>query len=140
MRTLRQLLGSWQKGDRMVPATFRPPNRADSRVLLLDRPSVATAEIRLAVRGLAQSDRDAFAASILARILRDRWQTSLPDLSSIFVQLEAHSLPGSFVLGVSPPPASAPKAIPSAQESMRSFQGTEPTAGEGDGARPDRPT
>jgi len=137
MRTLRQLLGSWQKGDRMVPATFRPPNRADSRVLLLDRPSVATAEIRLAVRGLAQSDRDAFAASILARILRDRWQTSLPDLSSIFVQLEAHSLPGSFVLGASTPIASAAKAISSAQEVMRSLAGTGPTAGEVERARAD---
>ncbi|PYS34437.1 MAG: hypothetical protein DMF75_06485 [Acidobacteria bacterium] len=137
MRTLRQLLGSWQKGDRMVPATFRPPNRADSRVLLLDRPSVATAEIRLAVRGLAQSDRDAFAASILARILRDRWQTSLPDLSSIFVQLEAHSLPGSFVLGASTPTASAAKAISSAQEIMRSLAGTGPTAGEVERARAD---
>jgi len=137
MRTLRQLLGSWQKGDRMVPATFRPPNRADSRVLLLDRPSVATAEIRLAVRGLAQSDRDAFAASILARILRDRWQTSLPDLSSIFVQLEAHSLPGSFVLGASTPTASAAKAISSAQEVMRSLAGTGPTAGEVERARAD---
>jgi len=135
MRTLRHLLGSWQKGDRMVPATFRPPNRADSRVLLLDRPSVATAEIRLAVRGLAQSDRDAFAASILARILRDRWQTSLPDLSSIFVQLEAHSLPGSFVLGASVPTASAAKAISSAQEIMRSLAGTGPTAGEVERAR-----
>ena len=135
MRTLRQLLGSWQKGDRMVPATFRPPNRADSRVLLLDRPSVATAEIRLAVRGLAQSDRDAFAASILARILRDRWQTSFPDLSSIFVQLEAHSLPGSFVLGASTPTASAAKAISSAQEIMRSLAGTGPTAGEVERAR-----
>ncbi len=137
MRTLRQLLGSWQKGDRMVPATFRPPNRADSRVLLLDRPSVATAEIRLAVRGLAQSDRDAFAASILARILRDRWQTSLPDLSSIFVQLEAHSLPGSFVLGASTPTASAAKAISSAQEVMRSLAATGPTAGEVERARAD---
>jgi zinc protease len=137
MRTLRQLLGPWQKGDRMVPATFRPPNRADSRILLLDRSSATTAEIRLAVRGLAQSDRDLFAASVLGRILRDRWQALLPDLSSIFVRHEAHSLPGSFVLGASAPTASAAKAISSAQESMRALAGTGPAASEVERARGD---
>jgi len=137
MRTLRQLLGPWQKGDRMVPATFRPPNRADSRVLLVDQSSATTAEIRLAVRGLAQSDRDALAASVLARIFRDRWQTLRPDLSSIFVHHEAHSLPGSFVLGASGPTASAAKAISSAQEVMRSLAGTGPTPLEVERARGD---
>jgi len=137
MRTLRQLLGPWQKGDRMVPATFRPPNRADNRVLLLDQSSVTTAEIRLAVRGLAQSDRDAPAASVLARIFRDRWQKSLPDLSSTFVHHEAHSLPGSFVLGGAAPTASAAKAIASAQEIMRTLAGTGPTIAEVERARGD---
>src|SRR5438105_3533778 len=137
MRTLRQLLGPWQKGDRMVPATFRPPNRADSRVLLVDQSSATTAEIRLAVRGLAQSDRDALATSVLARIFRDRWQILRPDLSSIFVHHEAHSLPGSFVLGASGPTASAAKAISSAQEVMRSLAGTGPTPSEVERARGD---
>ena len=137
MRTLRQLLGPWQKGDRMVPATFRPPNRADSRILLLDQSSATTAEIRLAVRGLAQSDRDALAASVLARAFRDRWQTFLPDLSSTFVHHEAHSLPGSFVLGASVPTASAAKAIASGQEVMRSLAGTGPTAADVERARGD---
>src|SRR3989441_1735709 len=136
MRTLRQLLGPWQKGDRIVPATFRPPNPADSRVLLLDQSSVTTAEIRLAVRGLAQSDRDALAAAVLARIFRGRWQTSLPDLT-IFVRHEAHSLPGSFVLGAATPTASAAKAISSAQEVMRTLAGTGPTAAEVERARGD---
>jgi len=137
MRALRQLLGPWQKGDRMVPSTFRPPNRADSRVLVLDQSSATTAEVRLAVRGLAQSDRDAFAASVLARIFRDRWQTLLPDLSSILVHHEAHSLPGSFVLGASGPAPSAAKAISSAQEVMRSLAGTGPTTAELERARGD---
>src|SRR2546427_6706372 len=137
MRTLRQLLGPWQKGDRVVPATFRPPNKTDSRVLLLDHSSVTTAEIRLAVRGLAQSDRDAFAALVLARIFRDRWQTSRPDLSSIFVRHEARSMPGPFVLGALAPTASAAKAISSAQEVMRSLAGTGPTAAEVERARGD---
>ena len=137
MRALRQLLGPWQKGDRMVPSTFRPPNRADSRVLLLDQASATTAEIRLAVRGLAQSDRDALAAAVLARIFRDRWQTLLPDLSSTFAHHEAHSLPGSFVLGASGPTSSAAKAISSAQEVMRSLAGSGPTASEVERARGD---
>ena len=67
-RTLRQLLGPWQKGDRLVPATFRQPSAPDVRVLVVNQTGATKAEIRLAVRGLARSDRDATAASILAQI------------------------------------------------------------------------
>src|SRR5881394_4114445 len=74
MRALRQLLGPWQKGDRIVPATFRQPGAVDDRVLLIDAPAATNVEVRLAVGGLSRSDADAMTASVLARIARNRWQ------------------------------------------------------------------
>jgi zinc protease len=129
-RALRQLLGPWQKGDRLVPATFRQPNPPDARVLLLNQPGATRAEIRLAVRGLARSDRDATAASILAQIMLERWQAASTDLSQAFVRNDAHTLPGSFVLGASVPTVSASKAVSAAQQIIRSLAQTGPTAAE----------
>lgn len=135
LRTLRQLIGPWQKSDRTVPATFRQPLAPDARVLLLNQPDATSAEIRLAVRGLARSDRDAAAATLLAQIVRNRWQAALPDLSSAFVRHEAHALPGSFILGASAPTASAAKAIAAAQQVLRTLAQNGPTAAELDSAR-----
>lgn len=134
-RTLRQLLGPWQKGDRMVPATFRQPTGPDTKVLLVNQPGATSAEIRLAVRGLARSDRDADAASILAQITRERWQAASTNLSAAFVRHDAHVLPGSFVLGASVPTASAAKAVTAAQETIRSMAQNGPTLAELDRAR-----
>ena len=135
LRALRQLLGPWQKGDRAVPLTFRQPNAPDSRVLAVNQPGVTTADVRLAVRGLARSDRDAAAASMLALIAHDRWQAASPELSSAFVRHEAHALPGLFVLGASVPTASASKAISSGRQVLRSLAQTGPTATELEKAR-----
>lgn len=129
-RTLRQLLGPWQKGDRLVPATFRQPNAPDVRVLVVNQAGATKAEIRLAVRGLARSDRDAATASILAQITRERWQAASTDLSQAFVRHNAHALPGSFVLGASVPTALASKAVSTAQQIIRSLAQTGPTAAE----------
>jgi len=130
MRTLRQLIGPWQKSDRTVPATFRQPSPPDARVLVLNRSGASSAEIRLAVRGLARSDRDAAAATLLSQIVRARWQTAVPALSSTFVRHEAHTLPGSFVMGASAPNASAAKALTAAQEILRALAQNGPTAAE----------
>jgi zinc protease len=135
MRTLRQLIGPWQKADRTVPATFRQPAAPDARVLLLNQADATSAQVRLAVRGLARSDRDAAAASVLAQIVRARWQAALPDLSSTFTRHEAQALPGVFVLGASAPTASASKAITAAQQVLQALAQTGPTAVELDGAR-----
>lgn len=134
-RTLRQLLGPWQKGDRLVPATFRQPNAPDARVLVVNQTGATTAEIRLAVRGLARADRDAAAATLLAQIARERWLAASPDLSQAFVRHDAHALPGSFVLGASVPNASVSKAIAAAQQTIRSLAQTGPTVAELDRAR-----
>ena len=135
LRALRQLLGPWQKGDRAVPLTFRQPNAPDSRVLAVNQPGATTADVRLAVRGLAHSDRDAAAASMLALIARDQWQAASPELSSAFARHEAHALPGLFVLGASVPTASASKAISSGQQVLRALAQAGPTATELEKAR-----
>ena len=136
IRTLSQLLGPWNKGDRTVPPTFRQPDKPDPRVLVVNQPDATNTEIRLAVRGLARSDReDALAANALAQIVRDRWRAASSDVSSIFVNHEAHALPGLFVLGGSAPGASSSKAIPAAKQVMQSLGQGGPTAVELERAR-----
>lgn len=135
MRALRQLLGPWQKGTRTVPATFRQPNAPDTRILIVDHPGATKAELRLAVRGLARSDRDAEAASLLALVVRDRLRAISPDLANAFARHEAHDLPGVFVLGASVPSVVAAKAVSGAQDVMASLANTGPTALEFERAR-----
>ena len=121
MRALRQLLGPWLKGDRVVPSTFRQPNPPDARVLIVNQPETNSSEIRLAVRGLARSDRDASAAALLARIAHDRWLAIEPDMTSVSVRHEAHALPGIFILAATAPAASTARAISAAQQAIRSL-------------------
>ncbi|HEV2904939.1 MAG TPA: insulinase family protein, partial [Pyrinomonadaceae bacterium] len=135
MRALRQLLGPWGKSDRTIPSTFRHPGAPDTRVLVVDSPGATNAEIRLAIRGLARGDRDAVAAEVLALIIRDRWKTAAPDLTSVSVRDEAHVLPGIFVLSASTPTGNAAKATTAAQEIIKSLIQTGPTAQELEGAR-----
>ena len=135
MRAVRQLLGPWGQGDRVVPATFRQPDPPDARVLVVNQAGATSAEIRVAVRGLKRVDPDAPAAALLARIVRERWQAATPDLSSAFVRHETHALPGIFVIGASAPEASASKAIAAAREVMRSLAGAAPTLDEIERAR-----
>lgn len=126
-RALRQLLGPWEKGDRVVPATFRPPNTPDPRVLLVNQLDLKNAEIRFAVRGFARSDPDSAIAAVLARIIRERWQIASPDISAAFVRHDAHALPGSFVIGASVPTESAAKAIAAARQITQSLVQAGPT-------------
>jgi zinc protease len=126
MRAARQILGPWQKSERIVPATFRQPGPIDNHVLLIDQPA-NNAEVRLAVRGLSRSDPGALAAAVLAAIAGKRWQTAMPSLSAVSAQHEAHGLQGLFVLGGSVPTASAAKAIAAAKEAMKAIAESGPT-------------
>ncbi len=135
MRALRQLLGPWQQGNHVVPATFRQPNSPDARVLLIDQPGASRAEIRLAVRGFARSDRDAEAASVLALIVRDRLRASSSELATAFARHESHDLPGMFVLGASVPNGFAAKTLSNARDVIGSMAKTGPTALELERAR-----
>ncbi|MDX6613249.1 MAG: zinc protease [Blastocatellia bacterium] len=137
MRTLRQLLGNWRKSDRVVPPTFRQPEPPDARTLIVHRPGIQDAEIRLATRGLARADKDYLAANVLAAVARDRWQVALADISKapVFVRHEAHTVPGMFVLGTSVKNPNAAKALAAAQSVIRSLTATPPTATELEKAR-----
>ena len=130
MRDLRQLLGPWQKSDRIVPATFRPPGAVDDRILLIDRAADNNVEIRLAVRGLPISDADAIAASVLSAVARNRWQAKMPELSKAWVRYEPHALSGLFVFGANVPAASAAKAIAAAKNVIEELSKSDPSATE----------
>jgi zinc protease len=136
MRALRQLLGPWSKSDRIVPSSFRQPEPPDARVLVINQPNMTTAEVRIAVRGLARTDRDdPLVTGILARIVRDRWRAASPDLSSVSALHEAHTLPGIFVMSATTPIASASKAVASARQTILTLAETGPTAAEFERAR-----
>ncbi|MGZ8846061.1 MAG: M16 family metallopeptidase [Pyrinomonadaceae bacterium] len=121
LRALRQLLGPWQKSDRNIAATFRQPGAPDDRILLINQTGMNNAEVRVAVRGLARSDRDAGVTSILAQIARDRWQAAVPELSSASVRSEAHALPGMIIFSAGVPPTAAAKALAGAQDVMKTI-------------------
>lgn len=132
MRALKQLLGAWRRSDKRVPATFRQPEAADARTLLIDLPNTENVEIRLATRALSRSDKDNGAAMMLALLARDRWQAAFPELgkSPFFVRHESYLLSGMFVMGASVRAMEASRAIESARAVLRALTETPPTASE----------
>lgn len=130
MRALKQLLGNWRKSETVVPATFRQPEAADARTLIVDLPGTEAAEVRLAARGLARSDKDAAAATLLALAARDLWQARQPELgkTGFFVRHEARLLPGMFIMGASVPAAEAANTISKGREVLSTLMKTGATA------------
>ena len=130
MRALRQLLGNWRKSEQIVPSTFRQPAPPDPRTLVINAPGDESAELRLAVRGLARNDRDTPVAMLLAHMVQDRWEKAVPELTRarVFVRHEPRVMPGVFVIGASVRTESAAKAIKSAREVLRSIASQTVTA------------
>jgi predicted Zn-dependent peptidase len=126
MRALKQLLGNWRKSEAIVPATFRQPDAPDARPLIVDLPGTEAVELRLAARGLARSDNDSAAATLLALVARDLWQAQQPQLgkTGFFVRHEAHQLPGMFVMGASVPLAEAANTLLKAREVLNTLMKT----------------
>jgi hypothetical protein len=118
-----------------VPATFRQAAAVDPRVLIIDHNPSSSAEIRLAVRGLVRSDRDVAAASLLAAIIKERWQSADKEISSPVVVHEAHALNGMFMLSGNVPAPSAAKAISTAQAVMHAIAKEDPSVTELEAAR-----
>jgi zinc protease len=137
MRALRQLLGPWRKSEGIAPSTFKQPEALDTRTLIVDLPGTESAEVRVAVKGLARSDRDYAAAEVLALIARDRWPTLMPELkqSAFFVRHEAHFLPGIFIMGASVRATDASRALQTAQKVLQDLSTTPPTVAEFERAR-----
>lgn len=137
LRALRQLLGLWRKSEGIVPSTFKQPDTPNAQTLLVDFPGTESAEVRVAVRGLARSDRDYAAATVLALIARDRWQAAMPELkqSAFFVRHEAHVLPGIFIMGASVRATDAARALQTSQQVLQDLMKAAPTAAELERAR-----
>jgi predicted Zn-dependent peptidase len=131
MRALRQILGPWQKGDRIVPATFRQPGAVDDRVLVIDQPGSNTVQLRLAVRGLSRSDPDSMAQFLLMHLASTRWQAALPEISTTsYVRAEPHALSGMFMFAATVPPSSTAKAIAAAKKVMTELTEAAPSQAE----------
>jgi zinc protease len=132
MRALRQLLGAWRKSDHIVPTTFRQPDAADTRTMLIELPGAETAEIRLAVRGLARSDTEYPATTLLTLLARDRWQAAAPELgrSAFFVRHDAHVLPGIFMMGASVHTSAAASTLTAARNVLRTLASAPPSVAE----------
>jgi zinc protease len=137
MRIFRQYLGPWRRGDTVVPATFKQPAAPDARALVVEAPGATTAEVRLAARGLARSDRDRLAASALAAVARERWQAALKDAgaSNVSARHDPRAVGGLFQLGASVPASSAARAVEAAREVLRALASSQVTAAEIERAR-----
>jgi predicted Zn-dependent peptidase len=138
LRALRQFLGVWRKGDQVVPPTFRQPEPVDPRPLVVDFPGLPDAEVRVAVRGLARSERDAAAGAVLAELARTRWLAAAPELKgrAITVRHDARALGGTFLLGASvPSTAAAAQALEAARKVLESLAATAVPAEELESAR-----
>lgn len=136
MRALRQLLGPWRKSEQIIPATFRQPLAPDPRALVISG-GAETTELRLAVRGVARSDPDYYAASVLAKLAQHRWEALVTDLNKrpSFVRSESHILPGMFVMGASIPSQTVADALASAKKTLEALAATAVSPTEMDRAR-----
>jgi zinc protease len=138
MRTLRESFGAWRKSDRAVPATFRLPDPPDERTLVVGREGAGGVELRLAVRGLARTDRDMPAAQLLAALVRERWLAALPELRdrAAFARHEAYRENGIFRMGATlVTPAETAKALEAARAVLNNLAASAPTAAELESAK-----
>ena len=122
IRTVRQLLGPWRKSESIVPTTFTQPKAPDPHTLIVNVPG-PTSELRLAGRGLARSDSDFAAATVMARLTQHRWQAMAAELANqpLFVRSNGYVLPGSFVMGASVSSEKAADAVASARKVIESL-------------------
>ena len=132
LRALRQLLGVWRKSEQIVPTTFRQPQVPDAHTLIISGPTDQTAEIRIALRGLARSDADFSAASVLAVIAKHRLEEVIPELAKkpVFVRSEARVMPGMFVLGAPVNNVSVAGTIATARKMLDALSEAPPTSAE----------
>jgi zinc protease len=135
-RTVRQLLGPWRKSENIVPTTFTQPKAIDPRTLIVNVPGPAT-EVRFAVRGLARSDADFAAATVLARLAQHRWQAIAAELANqpVFARSEGYVLPGAFVMGTAVSTDKTADALANAKKVLESLVKTPATVAELDRAK-----
>jgi len=135
-RTVRQLLGPWRKSEKLVPTTFTQPKAVDPRTLIINVAGPTT-EVRLAVRGLARSDADFAASTVLARVAQHRWQAMAAELANqqVSVRSDAYVLPGMFVMGASVSSDKTADALTNAKKVLEALVNTPATVAEVDRAK-----
>lgn len=138
MRTMRESFGVWRKSDRAVPATFRLPDPPDERTLVVERAGASGVELRLALRGLARTDRDSPSAQVLAALALRRWLAAVPELKdrAAFARHEAYREAGIFRMGATlATPAEAARALEAARAVLRDLSAGAPLQSELDAAK-----
>lgn len=96
LRASRRYFGAWLKADRKIPATFREPDEPEADAATTGTPS---GTLRIATRGVARADADFGASMIYAAILETRLR-SLAASGTAFVRSDAHTLRGTFLVGM----------------------------------------
>jgi zinc protease len=139
MRTFRQFLGAWRKSESVSPSTFTQPGAPDPRALVVAAPDAREAEVRVAARGVARSDRDRAAATLLASVARERWRAALADSnpSNLSARHDSYTAGGVFALSATVPSASAARAVESAREVLRALAAAPVAAAELERAKRD---
>ncbi len=94
-RAARRYFGGWVKADTNIPATFRIPEKPDEKLQILDAKRENTSELRFAMRGIARSDKNYYAAEIVKAILEKRLQKL--ERGKISVSGAGHLLAGPVI-------------------------------------------
>ena len=102
-RAVRRYFGAWEKADKKVPATFRQPDAADTKAVIINSPLIENPEVRYALRGLARNDKDFASSNILFKIMQNRLlkKFSKGDQINGFVRQNSNLLPGLIIVGIS---------------------------------------
>lgn len=113
LRAVKQMLGNWQKSDGLVPPTFTQPEAPASKIVIVDTPGEANAEVRFAVRGLASNDKDAPALVFWTQAFEKKLSSQLPAdcPGGVKVQHWSHVLPGALMISGSFPAENASKCF-----------------------------
>jgi zinc protease len=137
MRVFRQFLGSWRKSETIAPFTFRQPDAPDARTLIVNLAGTNEVEIRLAVRGLARTDRDHAAAHVVAALAHARWGAALREFQprSTFARHESHYVTGELIFGATVPAGVAAQTLEAARTLVKNLAVAPVSAAELDAAR-----
>lgn len=100
-RAVRRYFGAWRKSEQRVPATFAQPEKPDEKPFRINSQYAENMQMRYAIRGLARSDKDFYAAQILTKALQNRLQNRIPNENGkeVFVRQEGNLLPGVIIFG-----------------------------------------
>ncbi len=130
LRAVRQFLGVWRRSERVIPATFRQPEKPGQPTLIINLAGAPDVEARLALRGVARTDRAAAAAAVLPLLVRDRWRALAPQLkdSVLSVRHDAYAIGGVFRMSAAVrSSSSAATAFEAARKTLDEFVTTPPT-------------